>query len=318
METIRLRDEVAFSPELSNIAALKKKCAKELTKEEVNQVQFYLTDLVSRFIALDKSRGLENYYLSYSGGKDSHFLLWFIKNMIRDDHIKIVSCNTTLEHQEIRERMYKYADEILLPELTPLEIKKQYGSPCFTKIQDEFIMRYQNGCRSASLMGHINGMTFTERDGKQHRSSFCLNRKAREYTLSGKLHKVSPKCCYYLKKKPFRGYEKKTGKKAILGVRGKESKLRASQYKGCLHKNGQFTPLWDLDDKLLNLIYALYDIEIPKIYEHVDRTGCIGCPYGARYGETEKELKLLNEVQRAYVAKLFRESYEVLGVNYKE
>ena len=292
--------------------------SKNFTEEEKQRAQFYLMDLKSRFLALDKSKGLENYYLSYSGGKDSHFLFWFIKNILKNDSIKIVACNTTMEHQEIRERMYKYADEVLIPELKPLEVKGLYGSPCFSKIQDEFIMRYQNGCRSASLMERVNGKTFLGKDGKMHRSSFNLNKKAREHLLSGSLHKVSPKCCLYLKKRPFKLYEKETGKKAILGVRAKESKLRTAQYKGCLHKTGRFTPLWDLDNDLLDLIYAIYGIEIPKIYEYVDRTGCMGCPYGAKYGETVKELDLLNTAQRNYTIKLFKESYEVLGIECEE
>lgn len=284
------------------------------TPDEESRAQLYLMDLESRFKALDKTLGLENYYLSYSGGKDSHFLLWFIKEMLIDENITIVACNTTMEHPEIRERMYKNADVVLQPELTPMEIKEKYGSPCFSKIQDDFIYRYQSGCRSLSLMERIEGKSFIGKDGKSHRSSFNLNKTARTLLLSGQLHPVSSKCCTYLKKTPFQKYEKQTGKKAILGVRAKESKLRSAMYKGCLHKTGRFTPLWDMDSELMDIIYDMYDIEIPPIYDYVDRTGCMGCPYGSKYGETAKELDLLTPPQRRYVTSLFEESYRVLGV----
>ena len=63
------------------------------------------------------------------------------------------------------------------------------------------------------------------------------------------------------------------------------------------------------------MIYAKYHIEIPQIYKHIDRTGCMGCPYGSYKGETEKELELLNENQRKFVCEYFKESYELLGIN---
>ena len=43
----------------------------------------------------------------------------------------------------------------------------------------------------------------------------------------------------------------------------------------------------------------------------------MGCPYGSYKNECEKELALLNDNQRKYVIKLFKESYDVLGIDYK-
>lgn len=86
----------------------------------MDEVDFYLKDLESKFKKIDKSK----YYLSYSGGKDSHFLYWFIKEYLHDDEIEIVSVNTYMEHQEILKRMLENADRILLPSMKPFEIKK--------------------------------------------------------------------------------------------------------------------------------------------------------------------------------------------------
>ena len=74
---------------------------------KIDEIEFYLKDLESRF---PKDR--KNYYLSYSGGKDSHFLYWFIKEYLHDDQIQIVSANTYMEHPEILARIRKYADII--------------------------------------------------------------------------------------------------------------------------------------------------------------------------------------------------------------
>lgn len=91
----------------------------------MDEVEFYLKDLASRFKAIDKQK----YYLSYSGGKDSHFLYWFIKEYLKDDQIEIVAVNTYMEHTAIRKRMYDNADTILLPKFKPFEIKKSMDHP---------------------------------------------------------------------------------------------------------------------------------------------------------------------------------------------
>lgn len=276
----------------------------------MDEVDFYLEDLKSKFNKIKPN----TYYLSYSGGKDSHFLYWFIKEYLKRDDIKIVGINTYMEHHEIRDRILKNSDIVLYPELKPMEIKKKYGSPCFSKIQDDFIDRYQRGSRSKSLMERIQSRQFIGNDGKVHSSSFSLNKKARELLLSGKLHRVSPKCCKYLKKNPARKFEKETGLKAILGVRGSESAMRRTQYKTCFTKDKKFTPLHDLSDELLDMIYTKYNIEIPEVYKHICRTGCMGCPYGSYKGDTIKELQLLNENQFKFVIEYFKESYKVLGI----
>lgn len=276
----------------------------------MDEVDFYLKDLKSRF---DKIKP-NTYYLSYSGGKDSHLLYWFIKEYLKRDDIKIVGINTYMEHHQIRERIMKNSDIVLKPKLKPFEIKEKYGSPCFSKIQDDFIDRYQRGSRCKSLMERVEKREFIGKDGKIHTSSFSLNKKARELLLSGKLHKISPKCCKYLKKLPAKEFEKETGLKAILGVRSSESAMRKTQYKSCFTKDKKFTPLHDLSDELLNKIYEKYNIEIPEVYNHICRTGCMGCPYGSYKHDTEKELALLNDAQLKFVSKYFKESYEVLGI----
>lgn len=119
-----------------------------------------------------------------------------------------------------------------------------------------------------------------------------------------------------MKKKPFHDYEKESGKKAILGVRGQESALRKKQYQSCFTKDKKFTPIYDLTNELLEEIIKKYNIEVPKVYEKIDRTGCMGCPYGSYKHETEKELELINKKQKEFVCNLFKESYDVLEIKY--
>ena len=266
----------------------------------IDDVDFYLIDLKSKF----KKINPKEYFLSYSGGKDSHFLYWFIKEYLHDTDIEIVGVNTYMEHHEILQRMLKNCDRVLIPKLKPFEIKEKYGIPCFSKFQDEMIERYQKGSRTKNTMAAITG---------EGRITFKLNKKARELTLNNQLHKVSNKCCKVIKKDTMKAYQKETGKKAIMGVRSSESALRKAQYTSCFTKDKKFTPIHDLSDELLEKIIKKYNIEVPNVYKYINRTGCMGCPYGKK--NTELELSLINENQRKFVCKYFKESYEVLGIN---
>lgn len=277
----------------------------------MDNIDFYLYDLKTKFNKINPNE----YYLSYSGGKDSHLLYWFIKEYAKIDGIKIIGINTYMEHPEIRKRIYNNSDKVLLPAKKPFEIKEKYGIPCFSKEQDFFIYYYQNAIRK----GKNPGKTIQEKiDGTYTNGFNGISKKAREYIKSGNAHKITHLCCYYMKKKPAHDFEKETGLKPILGVRNGESALRKRQYNSCFTKNGKFTPLWDLTEELENAIYEKYKIEIPKVYDYVDRTGCMGCPYGSWKGETQKELNLLNKPQKDFVCKYFKESYDVLGIKTEE
>ena len=231
----------------------------------MNDVDFYLYDLKTKFDKINP----KDYYLSYSGGKDSHLLYWFIKEYAHIDGIEIVGDNTFMEFPEIRDRIYKYSDRVLSPTLKPTEIKEKYGIPCFSKEQDYYIYYYQNSLRK----GKTPAKTIQQKiDGTYDKGFKGISKKAREYVKSGNAHKITHLCCYYLKKKPFHDYEKETGKKPILGVRGEESLLRKTQYKSCFTSSGKFTPLYDLTQELEDKIIKQYNIEVPKIYNYIDRT----------------------------------------------
>jgi len=294
--------------------------------KEYDEVDFYLEDLKSKFLKIDPTK----YYLSYSGGRDSHLLYWFLKvwlpkndfrMWLKYKEIKIVSSNTRMEHPEILRRMIDFSDIVLLPELKPQEIKAKVGSPCFSKQQDDHINRYQKGSRAPSTMEVILG---TKNDGK---SMFKMNKQASSLLLSNDLHRVSPKCCDYLKKRPLKIYEKKSNTKPIIGVRGSESLLRKAQYgnvtdseeysEACFTNTGKFTPLHDLDDVLFEKIYKKYGIPTPKLYNYISQTGCMGCPYGSYSGHTKIELDLLPKNKRKFIIDYFKESYDVLGIEYE-
>lgn len=272
-----------------------------MNQELQTQVKPFLEFLKDRFKAKIEP---ERYFLSYSGGKDSHFLFWFIKEYLMEERIEVVGVNTSFEIPEIRNRILQNSDTVLKPSIRRQDIKAKYGIPCYSKQQDEFIYRYQHGNRSKNTMKYIMG----------ENPVFTLNKGARERLLSGSLHPVSNKCCYYNKELPMMQYGKETGKKPIIGVRRAESMTRKAKYQTCLSREGNFTPLYDFSDILIDSIYTAYGIEIPKCYIYVARTGCAGCPYGRN---CESELALLPELQRKAAVNYFKESYDAKGIEYQ-
>ena len=97
----------------------------------MTNADFYLEDLRTKFAKIKP----DEYYLAYSGGRDSHLIYWFMKEYAPEyNNIPIIAVNTYMEHPEIRKRMYDNADKVLLPTMKPFEIKEKYGIPCFTKI----------------------------------------------------------------------------------------------------------------------------------------------------------------------------------------
>lgn len=277
----------------------------EYTKQDLEN---YLLKLKERFKDIEP----EKYFLSYSGGRDSHFIWWFLRVWLKDNDpemyeaykaIKIVSVNTRMEHPQILERMNKNADIVLIPGVKPFDYKREVGIPCFTKMQDSAIRRYQKGNRSYSTMKFIHGIDTTR---------FKLNQTAKEALLNGTLHKVGD-CCKLLKKDPFKKFSAETGLNSIMGVRQAESLLRKVNYKGHIMNNGKLTPIFDLEEDMLKAFEKEYDIEVPALYKILKQSGCMGCPYGR---DILSELQVLPKNQRDFTIKLFKESYDVKGVRY--
>lgn len=294
----------------------------------MNQAEFYLEDLKSKFSKIDPS----NYYLAYSGGRDSHFLLWFIKEYLHETRIPAVFSNTGMEIPEIRDRGLANADVVLKPAMKHAEIKEKYGIPLNTKASDEWVYRYQSrkeqGVSDEDMPGWIKYYAMRQVDAIEHGrktgklSYTAVNKKTCEAMLAGTLHRVSNMCCKFLKKDPGHRYAKEHGLKKITGIMGSESWIRKTQFTSCFTKKGHFVPLWDLTEEVRNEIEQEFDIPVPKVYDYVDQTGCAGCPYGQHgkghgFANTNLALSLCSEGHRKFILDYFKESYEFKGYSYQ-
>lgn len=289
----------------------------------MDECEFYLEDLKSKFAKIDPDK----YYLAYSGGRDSHFLLWFIREYLHETRIPAVYNNTGMDIPEIRERARANADVVLKPSMHPFNVKEKFGIPLNSKLQDEFVYTYQQlrmkGVAEKDMPRYIRIYVLREetaesRNGKILKYMY-VNLKTVKALRAGTLHRVSNKCCDFSKKIPARNYEVASGRKAIIGIMGEESQLRKSMsIKGCFTSTGKFYPIRDLTIELQKKIEERYGIPIPTVYSVVKQTGCAGCPYGLYNKKSfNYEMNVLPESQRAFVTEYFKESYEFRGYQFE-
>ena len=294
----------------------------------MNECEFYLEDLKIKFSKIDPTK----YYLAYSGGRDSHFLLWFIREYLHETRIPFVFSNTGMELPEIRERGLSYSDIVLKPAMKHTELKEKHGIPLNTKSSDQWVWEYQRrreqGISDEDMpdwvkyyaMRQVDAIERGRETGKF--SITVVGKKTCTAMLNGTLHKVSHHCCTYLKKMPGKLYEKETGKKKIVGVMQGESWRRDKKITSCFNKKGQFSPLHDLTEELRNKIEIEYQIPVPKVYKFVNQTGCAGCPYSQhgkdKFYTTNLTLSLCHEGQRKFILDYFKESYEFKGYEFRQ
>lgn len=252
-------------------------------------------------------------YISFSGGKDSTVLLDLARRFVSRD-IKAVFCNTGNEFPEIIKFVRRTENvHIIRPDRTVKKILDKYGFPLVSKEQSLYINQARHTKSAKLLNTRLYGCS-TYKIGKiSERWKYLINAR----------FEVSPKCCFYLKKKPFHIYERKTGELPILGIMAEESELRKSSYirrGGCNSFTGKIAShpisiflerdIWEYKRKFKIDFCPLYDIP------GVKRIGCMFCGFGAHKEKDFSRFELLYNLHpKAY--KSFME-YKNNGVTYRE
>lgn len=225
-------------------------------------------------------------YLSFSGGKDSTVLKHIIKSMKLD--IPVVFVNTTNEWPEIISFVNSLGSSItkLKPLKTFREIITQYGYPVISKEQSQYIEEYR----------HTKSDKLKNKRKYGTNGSFKISKKW--FFLTKADFEVTSLCCNYLKKEPFKRYEKETKRKAIVGTMTHESELRKSSWLkyGCNSFNttrpvSKPLSIW-LEKDIWEYIQK-YNIEISKVYDFMDRSGCMGCAFGLHLEKGENRFQMM-------------------------
>lgn len=252
--------------------------------------EFLLADRIQKIQSVIRTFGEENFYISFSGGKDSTVLSALIDMALPNNQIPRVYADTGIELKLIRDFVIKKTKEdmrfeVIKPQTPIVKMLKENGYPFKSKQHSKWLDNYQRKGMYWAIKNYIG-----EGEKKLYRP--CPKVLRYQFTDDFKLS-VSDKCCYELKEKPIEKWQKE--KKKYYGISGimREEGGRRSKAKCLAFVRGklkQFHPMAVMGKAWEEWFINEYKIDICEIYKepyNFERTGCKGCPFA---------LKLQNEL----------------------
>ena len=272
----------------------------------------FLLDLFDRIEIIKqvvKKYGEENFYISFSGGKDSTVLHYLVDMALPNNRIPRVYIDTGMEYKMVRDFVFGLAEKddrfhIIKPSVAIKPMLEKEGYPFKSKEHSHKLDQYKRGLHSKSNIEYRDGVRIDENGNEVKPYLVCPSKLRYQFTDDFKL-KVGDRCCYNLKKKPIKKWEKKNNRFiAMTGMRREEGGQRAS-IKGCVltDKKGnlkKFHPLLVVSEEWEDWFVKENNIQLAELYYppfNFKRTGCKGCPFSLDLQEqlTLMELYLPNE-----------------------
>ena len=222
-------------------------------------------DRVQKIKQIINQYGEENFYLSFSGGKDSTVLSALVDLAIPDNKIPRVYANTGIELNIVRDFVFNVARSddrfvIIKPSVPIKQMLEKDGYPFKSKKHAKKLGTYQR-----------NGWTKTTQNylypSDECKTFACPKILRYQFSEDFKL-KVDYKCCVNLKENPLREWAKENHKPiAIVGIMKSEG---GSRLKGkCLAFNNKklkaFQPLIPVTKEWENWFISEYNIQICDI-----------------------------------------------------
>lgn len=252
--------------------------------------EFILEDRLGVIRDTINKYGEDNFYLSFSGGKDSTVVHHLLDMALPNNKIPRVFSNTGIEFNDVVAFVRGLAKKddrfvIIQPSKNIKKVLEQVGYPFKSKEHAKKVEQYQF-CHT--ITDHLKN--YINRTGKYQGQYGCPTILKYQFTPQCSL-KISHRCCNELKKKPVAEYVKHTGRSIIItGMMREEGGAR--QRIECVHfKNGKITkfhPLAKVTHEWEQWFIDEYNIELCKLYYppyNFERTGCKGCPFALTLAE---------------------------------
>ena len=307
---------------------------KELQYKQALPLEIKVKMTKNRIREWVKEFGVNGVYVSFSGGKDSTVLLHIVREIYPT--IPAVFIDTGLEYPEIRDFVKTFDNvEWVKPKMNFKQVINRYGYPFISKEVSDKVH-----CAKLNPHGYAWGALHGKKQGMWDFSKWA-------YLLDAPFE-ISADCCRIMKKTPAKRYERKTGRKPIVGTMAQESKVRTTQWlqHGCnaFDKKRQIsTPMAFWTEKDVLRYIKRRDIKIASVYGEivyvdtcgneydnviceeyadikatgVNRTGCMFCGYGCHLEKGKGRFELMKEThpkQYEYIMKPWKDG----GLNYKE
>lgn len=162
--------------------------------------------------------GEENFYLSFSGGKDSTILHYLIDMALPNNRIPRVFIDTGIEYLDIVKFVKELASKderfvIIAPSKPIKQVLEKYGYPFKSKEHSLYVNVYQNqGNESKTIQRYLN-------PSEKRKSFGCPMILKYQFEKDFNI-KISNQCCYKLKKEPVKKWAKQNNKSiTITGIR---------------------------------------------------------------------------------------------------
>ncbi|WP_281512234.1 phosphoadenosine phosphosulfate reductase family protein [Mammaliicoccus vitulinus] len=268
--------------------------------------------------------GEENFYIAFSGGKDSMILHNIIDIALPKNKIPRVYTNTGIEYS----LMVKYVrtlaqnDPRIVIINSGVNIRKmleEKGYPFKSKEHSLRVEHFNKGNNSNFIKKY---MRLTDYTGPY----VCPKSLMYQFEERGK-YNYSNKCCYELKKKPAHKWAKENHKTIVItGLRQEEGGTRKNS-KGCIVYNStgggikSFKPLNPITDNFEQWFIQKYNIKLCDLYYppySFQRTGCKGCPYNLNLQHDLDKMATYLPAERQQCETLWKPIYdEYRRLNYR-
>ena len=258
--------------------------------------EFILQDRLQKIKQIINQYREENFYISFSGGKDSTVLSALVDLAIPDNKIPRVYANTGIELNIVRDFVFNVAKSddrffIIKPSVPIKTMLERDGYPFKSKIHSKCVNLYQRDPDKNMWKG------YTGQRPEYWHTRTCPQKLMYQFTEENKL-RISDICCVKMKEEPLIKWAKDNKRNiAIIGIMKEEGGRRTQST--CLKFSGKnlkkFQPLVAITKEWENWFIKEYEINICDIYKspyNFDRTGCKGCPFNIYL---QKELDVLEK-----------------------